>query len=144
MRTTSSCSANDAIFQFTNTAMAYLQYLKDHGNHNSSHLNHFTLSRYCNVCQANLDPSVLHCELCSYHHGAYKPTQNGRWVHVKCASWIPEVYVINPQVMEPFILDKVDKLRYRLKCSLCKLRGACVQCKSGRCSTAGDKFMTKF
>ena len=37
--------------------------------------------------------------------------------------------------MEPFDIVGLDKRRFGLKCTVCKLKGACVQCSYGRCST---------
>jgi hypothetical protein len=77
------------------------------------------------------------CELCPETGGALKPTSLGKWAHLKCVNWIPEVYTRDPVLCEPIILDKLDKKRFALKCSLCKSKGACIQCNYGRCSHAG-------
>lgn len=88
------------------------------------------------MCACGKDVGATPCELCSQHGGALKPTTAGRWVHVLCASWIPEVYCTNGIAMEPFNLEKLDKKRFQLRCGLCRQRGACVQCCFGRCSQA--------
>ncbi len=79
---------------------------------------------------------MVNCELCSTKGGALKPTNNGKWVHVLCAMWIPEVYCVNSDIMEPFVLSSLDSKRFKLKCGLCNNRGACIQCSYRRCTAS--------
>ena len=114
--------------------------------------------RYCNVCRLGLDPRDTACQLCSEKGGAYKPTdQRGKWVHVLCANWLPEVFCRDSKKKEPFVLTKVNPMRFRLRCSsehCAKLafeqdlvnnkfftgtshrKGACVQCTVKGCTSA--------
>lgn len=92
---------------------------------------------YCNVCTAGLDPKTLPCMLCSHTGGAYKRTQGkNEWVHAMCASWIPEIFVEDPDNLHVFNVSNMDKKRFKLKCSCCPAKGACVQCCYGRCAVA--------
>lgn len=93
--------------------------------------------RFCNVCRKGLDPKNVTCQLCLHTGGAYKPTDTtGEWVHALCASWIPEVFCLDYIKVEPFVLKHMDKKRFKLKCTLCSLKGACIQCCYGRCAVS--------
>lgn len=95
---------------------------------------------YCNVCAIEgMDVASTLCDLCLQPSGALKPTTvPHRWVHLKCATWIPEVYCMDCSVMEPYNLERVDRNRFRLKCGVCKkVKGACIQCSYGRCQHSG-------
>ena len=99
----------------------------------------------CRRCM--LSPSApVKCQLCpNTGDGAFKKTVDGRWTHVVCAIWVPEVHLSSfrfnsssPQVFfsNPVFLEPVDGLadvpvaRYRLRCIVCKKKGAgaCIQC----------------
>ncbi|KAL1661172.1 hypothetical protein GGF50DRAFT_118222 [Schizophyllum commune] len=93
------------------------------------------LCRKCTVSPEN----PVSCVLCPNEGGAFKQTVNGDWIHLLCAMWIPETQVVNETVMEPIAnLDRVNKARYRLKCSICKKQdsGACIQCNRPSCFVA--------
>lgn len=85
-----------------------------------------------------MNPSNTSCELCPYVGGAYKRTEKiGKWVHGLCACWIPEVFEVYPATSDVFVnLSKLDTKRYKLKCTICSRKGACVQCAYGRCTTS--------
>lgn len=94
-------------------------------------------NRLCNVCALYQSPTDVTCEICLKPGGALKPTTvAGQWVHVQCASWIPEVLCVNYKTVEPFDLSRLDRKRYKLKCALCSSKGACIQCCYGRCTSA--------
>ena len=70
---------------------------------------------------------------------AMKPTDDGRWAHVSCALWIPEVDFGCKSVREPVInVEKVAAARWKLLCVVCRRRGggACLQCRRTSCYTA--------
>ncbi|RYG66179.1 hypothetical protein EON64_10335, partial [archaeon] len=98
--------------------------------------------RLCYVCRVGLDPTTVSCELCSYKGGAYKPIDKPhKWAHPLCSTWIPELYEEHKANKVPIInTSKLDSKRFKLKCALCKQKGACVQCSSGRCVIAAHPW----
>ncbi|KDO26745.1 hypothetical protein SPRG_20543 [Saprolegnia parasitica CBS 223.65] len=92
---------------------------------------------YCHFCASNrisCESDLAACAACNHLGGALVPTLNGKWVHMACTQYLPELY---------FIHDKVEgiellKPRRKLKCSICKKadNAACVQCCAGKCPTA--------
>ncbi|EQC30930.1 hypothetical protein SDRG_11408 [Saprolegnia diclina VS20] len=92
---------------------------------------------YCHFCASNrisCESDLAACAACNHLGGALVPTLNGKWVHMACTLYLPELY---------FIHDKVEgiellKPRRKLKCSLCRKadNAACVQCCAGKCPTA--------
>lgn len=88
----------------------------------------------CRKCQlvGNSRPS---CIFCPNEGGAFKQTNNSKWAHLFCATWIPEVTIGNPSLMEPITdVEKVPPSRWKLVCYICKQEmGASIQCSDGRC-----------
>jgi NuA3 HAT complex component NTO1 len=91
----------------------------------------------CRKCQlvGNSRPS---CIFCPNEGGAFKQTNNSKWAHLFCATWIPEVTIGNPSLMEPITdVEKVPPSRWKLLCYICKQSmGASIQCSDGRCYEA--------
>eukprot|EP00124_Ichthyophonus_hoferi_P002227 Ihof_evm7s143 gene=Ihof_evmTU7s143 len=90
----------------------------------------------CRRCQF-APTGVVTCILCLSRSGAFKQTENGRWVHAVCAYWIPEVTFANDTILEPVVgIERVPKARWKLTCFICSKRGACIQCSVKHCCVA--------
>ena len=88
---------------------------------------------YCTPCKADCSAPV--CLLCMQGDGAFKHAQQGEWVHVFCALWIPEVGFGNVEKMEPITkIKQIPASRWSLSCCFCQERvGACIQCSTKGC-----------
>ena len=95
---------------------------------------------FCRRCEHHADPEVT-CHLCKRPGGAMKQANEdapGKWVHVTCAQWVPDVYFGDVDKVEPVCgLKKVSRKRFGKKCVICRERlGAIIQCNYPHCSTA--------
>ncbi|EJU03785.1 hypothetical protein DACRYDRAFT_64824, partial [Dacryopinax primogenitus] len=92
------------------------------------------LCRKCTISPEN----PVSCVLCPAEAGAFKQTNTGKWVHLLCALWNPEVTVTKGAYMEPIEgIERISKPRWRLACSICGIKkGACIQCQKASCATA--------
>ncbi len=61
----------------------------------------------CTRCQARETACV--CVLCGGRYGGMKPTTDGRWAHVLCALWFPEVSFKDSYLRDP--IDGIDKIQ---------------------------------
>ncbi|XP_034558558.1 lysine-specific demethylase 4A isoform X4 [Notolabrus celidotus] len=94
----------------------------------------------CARCEA--DAVTEDCCLCSLRGGALQRANDDKWVHVLCAITVLEARFVNITERCPIDLSAIPLPRFRLKCAYCRKRmkrdvkGCCVQCSHGRCSTA--------
>ncbi|ESO07805.1 hypothetical protein HELRODRAFT_170360 [Helobdella robusta] len=68
--------------------------------------------------------------------GAMKQTDDGRWVHILCALFIPEVTFGSNVYLEPVEkIEKVPRWRSEMRCWGCNRtgRGACLCCQAPQC-----------
>lgn len=91
----------------------------------------------CRKCQL-VGRLNAQCVFCPHEDGAFKQTSNGKWAHLLCAIWIPEVQLGNTTFMEPVMdVEKVPKSRWKLHCYICNQKtGACIQCGNKNCYLA--------
>eukprot|EP00742_Colponemidia_sp_Colp-10_P008067 GILJ01008705.1.p1 GENE.GILJ01008705.1~~GILJ01008705.1.p1 ORF type:complete len:404 (-),score=75.78 GILJ01008705.1:593-1639(-) len=73
------------------------------------------------------------CVICSHVGGALRQSPDKRWVHVACTYWTPEAHFKDLKHLSKPILSDIPKERWRLSCSACKKKGACVQCLHPHC-----------
>ena len=91
----------------------------------------------CRKCR-EIGRSTPACIFCPNPDGAFKKTTEGKWAHLLCAVWIPEVTIATKSIMEPIDgVAHVPKSRWKLTCYLCHQKmGACIQCGSKHCYQA--------
>lgn len=89
---------------------------------------------------SSLSPPRRRCALCSHAGGALKLSRCGKWVHVVCVWWTPELST-DPETVRPGSLQQLDPDRAGLTCSACHGRGgAAVQCAATACLEACHPF----
>ena len=75
------------------------------------------------------------CILCPVQLGAFKQTDDGRWCHVVCAQWQPEVCVKDADEMRCFKgIAQIPKERATQPCVVCgQSAGVTMRCSYGHC-----------
>jgi len=92
----------------------------------------------CSLCGVDAPKQQTLCCLCPITSGAMKRTTDGRWAHLTCALWMPELSMVDNKRMEP--VDGINanhKERWNLTCSVYRVPyGACIQCADSHCRVA--------
>ncbi|XP_052178688.1 uncharacterized protein LOC127792277 [Diospyros lotus] len=98
---------------------------------------------FCAQCSASQPPqpgagaSPFSCCLCPAAGGAMKPTTDGRWAHIVCALFVPEVFFSDPEGREDIDCSKVPVRRFEQSCYLCKTANGCaIDCSEPKCPLA--------
>ncbi|KFK38828.1 hypothetical protein AALP_AA3G165700 [Arabis alpina] len=77
---------------------------------------------------------VFSCCLCTTKGGAMKVTKDGRWAHITCSLFVPEVYFEDPEGREGICCGEILSKRWKERCYLCKIRRGCViECSEMKC-----------
>ncbi|KAL9107608.1 MAG: hypothetical protein Q9227_007511 [Pyrenula ochraceoflavens] len=93
----------------------------------------------CRKCWLVGRNTSVNCVLCPNTDGAFKTTSiPGKWAHVLCALWVPEISIGNTTVIEPINdVEKLPRDRLNLQCYICQQKmGSPVQCQQMGCFTA--------
>ncbi|KAF8569837.1 hypothetical protein P879_01165 [Paragonimus westermani] len=94
---------------------------------------------FCEPCLAGVHSPL--CELCPNPDGAFKRTDNHRWVHLLCALYTPGVAFNDTEnLMDVTLTELAPKAWSSHECSLCDERffawtGVCIACDAGLCRT---------
>ncbi|MCD7449008.1 hypothetical protein HAX54_048091 [Datura stramonium] len=95
---------------------------------------------FCAQCLASKSsetetPKSFTCCLCPETGGALKSTMNeGKWAHVVCSLFVPEVFFVDPEGREGIDFSKVPKRRWERKCYICKSKKGCaIDCSEPKC-----------
>ncbi|GAA30023.2 PHD finger protein 14 [Clonorchis sinensis] len=94
---------------------------------------------FCEPCLAGVKNP--YCELCPNTFGAFKRTDNNRWVHLVCALYTPGIAFNDPDdLMDVTLTELPPKSWASRECSLCEERffawtGVCIGCDAGLCRT---------
>lgn len=97
---------------------------------------------YCRKCESGGNQNKAKCALCPSGDGALKKTDNGKWAHVICGLYIPEVRFGNNNTMEPIEIRYIKPFRLNKKCYLCEEGGNSTMAEYGAvvdCSEPGCK-----
>lgn len=90
---------------------------------------------FCDQCLAS--KSEVSCCLCPKTGGALKPTTDGRWAHVVCSLYVPEVYFKDSEGRQGIDVSNVPNRRWKQRCYLCHIKSGCaVDCSEPRCPLA--------
>ncbi|KAK4796906.1 hypothetical protein SAY86_029232 [Trapa natans] len=74
------------------------------------------------------------CCLCPKKGGALKSTVDGRWAHVVCALFVPEVFFHDSEGRDMIDCFKVPTRRWGQRCYVCEGRTGCaIDCSEHKC-----------
>jgi len=92
---------------------------------------------FCEPCMAGV--KCPPCEVCPLKGGIYKETDVGRWIHLVCALYIPNIKFFDQARMTRVTLFEVSYKSWGARaCHLCKdikmaKTGICIECDAGMC-----------
>ncbi|XP_038691577.1 protein Jade-1-like isoform X2 [Tripterygium wilfordii] len=82
-------------------------------------------------------PAPFSCCLCPVKVGAMKPTSDGRWAHILCSLFVPEVFFEDPKGREGINCSMVPKRRFKERCYVCMSSSGCaIECSEPKCPLA--------
>ncbi|EPS65692.1 hypothetical protein M569_09086, partial [Genlisea aurea] len=90
---------------------------------------------FCAQClsQPKQPPPPPSCCLCPAPGGASKPTTDGRWAHLVCSIYVPEVFFSDPENREGIDCRRVTRWDAK-NCYLCGSNNGCViDCSEPKC-----------
>ncbi|XP_057460543.1 uncharacterized protein LOC130751036 [Actinidia eriantha] len=74
------------------------------------------------------------CCLCPVSGGAVKLTTDGRWAHIVCSLFVPEVFFAYPESREGIDCSRVPDWRWEQSCYVCESVSGCViDCSEPKC-----------
>ncbi|GAB2257948.1 hypothetical protein Droror1_Dr00014108 [Drosera rotundifolia] len=92
---------------------------------------------FCSQCLASKSShkeKIFSCCLCPVTRGAMKQTNDGKWAHIVCALFVPEVFFADPVGREGVNCSEVPKRRWKEKCYVCGGRNGCaIECSEVNC-----------
>lgn len=94
---------------------------------------------FCCQCSISKSPKThkkkaQSCCLCPAIGGAMKPTGDGRWAHIVCALFVPEVFFKDPEGREGIDCSKVPARRWEQSCYVCESANGCaIDCSEPKC-----------
>lgn len=99
---------------------------------------------FCAQCLVSQSPQTgngnadsFSCCLCPVTGGAMKPTNDGRWAHIVCAVFVPEVFFTDPEGREGIDFSRVPDKRWGQSCYVCVSgRGCAIDCSELKCPLA--------
>lgn len=86
-------------------------------------------------------PSVPQCCLCPVSSGLLKRTTCGRWCHISCALWIPEVFFRVSDGCDAIDVSRISGSRYGRHCQYCSDSSSGSGSGSGVCSECSEGVM---
>ncbi|KAL5564179.1 hypothetical protein UlMin_027343 [Ulmus minor] len=92
----------------------------------------------CSNSKTTKTDEAFSCCLCPVKGGAMKRAgDDGKWAHIVCALYVPEVFFRDPDGREGIDFSKVLKSRWQTECYLCKTTNGCaISCSEPKCCLA--------
>ncbi|KAL8140260.1 hypothetical protein V2J09_006281 [Rumex salicifolius] len=93
---------------------------------------------FCARCLSSCHNSEC-CRLCPVAGGAMKPTKDGRWAHLVCALYVPEVFFKDPVGRDGIDCSELPVDGYKEACYVCSAPasdGCAIQCSEPNCKLA--------